>query len=360
MKIALAHDSFTQMGGAERVVEVLREMFPTAPVYALVIDKRLRDRYEHWNIRTTWLQNFYNLIPKLQYWLLLIPWAVSSIKIEDVDVIISSSSGFVKNIKVPKNCVHINYCHTPARFLWVDDDYIKQEVPLILRPVIKPFLKWMKKWDLQGAQRVNRFIANSKEVQKRISDVYHRTSTVVQAAIDTEFWRPTGLKSDYFLVAGRLQAHKKIDWVVEIFNALSRPLHVVGTGRQEKYLKSIARPNIKFLGRITDEQLRDEYSGALALIYPQVEDFGLEPLEAAACGTLTIAYAQAGSLETVVPGVNGELFGDYDKERAKKLILQWNPRKNNIDILRYHAEKFNKEKFKLKILEFISPNNLRL
>jgi glycosyltransferase involved in cell wall biosynthesis len=215
-------------------------------------------------------------------------------------------------------------------------------------------LFWMKKWDYKGAQRVNYFIANSKEVQKRIKEFYNRDSQVTYPFVDVEFWHPTRPKGDYFLIAGRLQAHKKNDFMVEIFNELGLPLHVVGTGRQEKFLSSIAKPNINFFGQISDEQLRNEYSGALGLIFPQKEDFGLVPLEAAACGTATLAYGKGGSLETVIPGVTGELFESYSKEKIKQMILNWNSAKYQVDMLRLQAEKFSKEKFKKQILEFIN------
>ena len=349
MRIALVHDSFTQSGGAERVIEAFHEIFPEAPVFTLVINRRLREKYKNWDIRTSWLQVFYNFIPKLQYFLPLIPLAVSSLDFFGYDLVLSSSSGFIKNIKVPKNCAHINYCHTPMRFLWSDENYVNQEVPWVLRWLIKPALFWMKKWDYKGAQRVNRFIANSQEVQKRIQLYYHRTSTVIYAFVDTEFWKPSLAKSDYFLIVGRLQAHKKNDLIVEVFNELGLPLRVVGTGRQEKYLTSIAKPNVKFLGQLDDYQLREEYGGAKAVIFPQVEDFGLVPLEAAACGTPTLAYGQGGALETIIPGVTGEFFDSYNKEKIKQIISNWKSEKYQLTELQLQAEKFSRKNFKEKI-----------
>src|SRR6266404_203212 len=278
MNIALAHDSFTQMGGAERVIEALHELFPDAPVFTLVFDPQYREKYKSWDIRTSQLQTLYLTAGKLQYLLPLIPYGVDSLNFGLFDVVISSSSGFIKNIRVPKPAIHINYCHTPTRFLWQDPDYVKQEVPWLARPLINMVLKRMKDWDLRGAQRVSHFIANSQEVQNRINTYYHRTSTVIHPFVDTEFWKPTQSKKDYWLIAGRLQAHKKADVIVRIFNELELPLHIVGTGRQEEYLKSIAKPNISFLGKVSDEQLRDEYSGAKGYIFPQLEDFGLMPL----------------------------------------------------------------------------------
>lgn len=353
MKIALAHDSFTQMGGAERVLDALHELFPEAPVFTLVFDPKFKEKYEGWHIRTSSLQTLYLALGKLQNLLPLIPWGVENLDFSGYDIVISSSSTFIKNIRAPKNCVHISYCHTPTRFLWSDPDYVKQEVPAMLRPVIKLLLSRMKKWDYAGAQRVSKFIANSKEVQSRIKQFYNRDSVIFYPPINTDFWKKTAEKKDYFLLAGRLQAHKKNDLIVEVFNDLKIPLHVVGTGRQEEYLKSIAKQNISFLGKVSDEQLRDEYSGALGFIYPQVEDFGLMPLEAAACGTATLAYAKGGALETILEGETGELFETYDKDQIKQKILDWEIAKYQPEVLRAQADKFNKEKFKKKISDFI-------
>ncbi len=402
MKIALVHDSFTQLGGAERVLDALHELFPDAPVFTLVYDPMFKEKHKTWDIRTSSLQTLYLSLEKLQYLLPLIPWGTDNLDLKDFDVVISSSSGWAKNVRVPKNCVHICYCHTPTRFLWSEPDYVKQEVPWLIRPLAKIFLKSMKKWDYNGAQRVTKFIANSKEVQGRIKKYYNRESEIVYPFVDTSFWNATllgrhservqpseesqtkneilhpsdalGVQDDaenrnYFLLAGRLHAHKQNDLIVEVFNELGLPLHVVGTGRQEEYLKSIAKPNTKFLGCISDERLRDEYRGAKALIYPQLEDFGLMPLEAAACGTATLAYGKGGALETIVSGVTGEFFGVAAatgrhnngmeagglryKEQIKALLLSWNPQKYSVDNLRAQAEKFSKEKFKKQLLEII-------
>jgi glycosyltransferase involved in cell wall biosynthesis len=237
--------------------------------------------------------------------------------------------------------------------LWSDADYVQQEVPKILQPIVELLLEWMKKCDYKGAQRVTHFIANSKEVRARIRKYYNRDNIVIYPFIDTEFWKSACSKKDYFLVVGRLQAHKKNELIVEIFNELNIPLHVVGAGRQESYLRSIAKNNINFLGRISDEQLRDEYSGALGVVFPQIEDFGLVPLEAAACGTATLGLAKGGSLETIIPGVTGELFENYNKEIIRQQILSWNPQKYKTDELRRHAEKFSEEVFEKQLKEFI-------
>ena len=373
-KVALAHDTFTQLGGAERVVAVFHEIFPDAPVFVLVESAELKEKFKAWDIRTSSLQTLFLAFPKLQYFLPLIPSVLDSWEIGDYDLLLSSSSSFIKNIRVPKNTTHICYCHTPTRFLWHDHDYIDQELPWFLvpiKPLIKFFLNKMRNWDYARAQKINFFIANSLEVQKRIKKYYNRDSEVIYPPVDTNFWTPSGMskiassdallamtdeKQNYFLLAGRLQAHKQNDLIVQIFNELGLPLHVVGTGRQEAYLRSIAKPNITFYGLVSNEELRNQYRAAKALVYPQIEDAGLMPLEAAACGTAAIGLAKGGSLETIIPGITGELFADYDKEKIKQLIIHWDSQKYSLNNLRSHAEKFNTERFKRQIMEFIQKN----
>ena len=354
--VALAHDSFTQFGGAERVFEAIHELYPSAPVYTLLVDKKLKTQYKFWEFRVTFLQYLYRYTPGLQYLLFLIPLALFFLR-PKAHLLLSSSSSFIRNIHLPKNSIHINYCHTPARFLWMSEGYLDQELPAILTP-IKPLVLFLvgliRRWDLRSSKRVTYFIANSAEVQRRIQKYYNRESVVIHPFVNISFWRPTKPKGDYFLIAGRLHAHKNNELVIEIFNELKWPLHVVGTGRQEEFLRSIANDNIQFFGKVSDEVLRDEYSGAKGFIYPQLEDFGMMPLEAASCGTASIGLAEGGSLETIIPGVTGELFEKPDKELIKQQILSWSESKYQQTELISHATKFSKENFQAKMKEFIA------
>jgi glycosyltransferase involved in cell wall biosynthesis len=353
MKVALVHDSFTQLGGAERVMDSLHKIFPDAPVFTLVLDKKMKPVYKTWDIRVSNLQKFYNFFPKFKYWLALIPWAVSTLNFEGFDLVISSSSSFVKNIHVPKNATHICFCHTPTRFLWSEPNYVNEEVPFILRFFAKKFLEYMRSWDLSGAGRVTFFLANSNEVKKRIQKFYSRESVVIYPCINVNFWKKTKEKENFFLLAGRLQAHKNNEILVKVINELNLPLKVAGTGRQLEYLKSIAKPNIEFLGRVSDSELRDLYGSALGYIYPQIEDFGLMPIEASACGTATLAFGKGGSLETILEGITGEFFYSYDKEEIKQKILNWKSEKYLEENLRKQAEKFSEENFEKEFLEII-------
>lgn len=354
--MALGHDSFTQFGGAERVFEAIHELYPSAPVYTLLVNAKLAERYKFWDFKPTFLQHIYKLFPNLQYLLVLIPVALFFLRPKE-GFFLSSSSSFIRNIHLPKNTIHINYCHTPARFLWLSEGYLNQELPVTLAPfkfIIVFVVSLMRRWDLRRSQKVTHFIANSREVQSRIRQFYKRESVVIHPFVNTSFWRPTKPKEDYFLIAGRLHAHKNNELVIEIFNELGWPLHVIGTGRQEEYLRSIAKENIKFFGKVSDEILRDQYSGALGFIYPQLEDFGLMPLEAASCGTASLGLAQGGSLETIIPGQTGELFTEPKKELIRKALVEWDQSRYNLETLQDHAAKFSKEQFQAKLKEFIS------
>lgn len=324
MKVALVHDSITQFGGAERVLQSLHRIYPDAPVFTLIYDQKLAEHFEDWVIVSSPLQFLYNFIPRFQWMLPLIPWALKQFDFSKFDLVISSSSVFVKNITVPENVLHIDYCHTPARFLWLESEsYVHEEVPAILRPIVKSILSWLRKWDHQGAQRVDVFLANSKNVQDRIKKYYQRDSEILYPSIDTEFFHPTIPKEDYYLIAGRLQAHKRNDLVIKAFNDTPRRLHVVGTGRALEKLKEMAGDNIEFFGQVEDKILRDQYSGALGYIFPQEEDFGLMPIEAMACGTSVIAYGKGGALETVIENKTGVFFREHSVQSLKAGLVDF-------------------------------------
>lgn len=354
MKVILAHDSYTQYGGAERVLEGMKELYPDAPVYTLVVDKRLRWHMLDWKVVTSPLQRIYNWYGNMQHLFGLIPFVMPFWKLEKADLLLSSSSAYLKGLKRTPGTVHINYCHTPTRFIWTDYTYALHEVTPLLRPVARIYLWWLKKWDYSAAQKVDYFLASGLEVQDRIKKYYHRDSEILHPFIDAEFWKSTRSKGDYFLIAGRLTPYKDYDKVILAFNKLGWPLHVIGTGRYERYLRSIAGPNIIFLGKVDDESLRYQYSGARGFIYPQLEDFGMMPLEAASCGTASLGLAKGGSLETIIPGQTGELLDLVDTNTLISALTNWNADKYKVEVLTAHAQKFSKHEFQKKLVELIS------
>lgn len=362
MNVVLAHDSLTQLGGAERVFLEMANMYPDAPIYVLVADKAIVNQLPESvrvRVRTTLLQYMYRVYPKFQHLLPFIPFVLAITRLPQCDVLLSSSSAFAKGFKKPKGASHVNYCHTPTRFLWSDREYIEQEVPWPVRWPAKLFLWWFKLWDLRAASQVDVFLANSTETQTRIKKYYGRESQVVYPFVDVEFWsqnrdKRQETRDKFFLIAGRLHAHKHNDLVVEVCTELGLQLHVVGAGRDEEHLKSIAGPTVSFLGRVSDQELRTEFANAEAYVYPQLEDFGLMPVEAAASGTPTIGINEGGSRETIVPGVTGEWFVRGNKEELKSILQKWDRNRYSVDRLREHAGKFIKEKFRQQIIRHVN------
>ncbi len=354
MKVILAHDSYTQYGGAERIMEGMREMYPEAPVYTLAVDKKIRWHIQGWKVITSPLQKLYNYYPVMQHWFALIPFILPFFKLEKADLLLCGSSAYLKGLNKNPGTVHINYCHTPTRFIWTDYQYALKEVSPLLRPLAKLYLWWLKKWDYKSAQKVDYFLANSKEVQARIKKFYDRDSEILHPFINDDFWKPTREKGDYFLVAGRLAPYKDYDKVILAFNELGWPLHVIGTGRYENFLRSIAKPNIIFLGKVDDVSLRYQYSGAKGFIYPQLEDFGMMPLEAASCGTASLGLAKGGSLETIIPGQTGELLETVNTASLIQALKSWDANKYSSEYLFKHAAQFSKKAFQTKLAEIIA------
>lgn len=365
MDIVLAHDSFTQFGGAERLFLEVCKLYPEAPIYTLVVDKRIAQELPasvQKRIHTSPLQWLYDIYPKFQHLVPFIPLALWLTRIPECKVLLSFSSAFVKGLRKPAGSTHVDYCHTPTRFLWSDPEYVEEETPKFLLPLAKLFFWWMKGWDLRVAKRVDVFLANSKEVQARIKKYYERESQVVYPFVDVSFWQKEdgAVKQDYFLIAGRLHAHKGNDLVVKACTELGLPLHVAGQGRDEERLKSLAGLTVKFLGRPTDEELRKEYQGAKAYVFPQLEDFGMMPLEAQGSGTPVIAANVGGALETVVAGKTGEFFKFKDYEDLKRVLQGFDPSRYDRGVLAAQAKKFDiaifKQEMQQVVAKYISKN----
>lgn len=351
--VFIVHDSFTQLGGAERVVGALCNLYPQAELRALVVNPLILKEVTVMPCRASFLQNCYNRGMSFKYLLPLIPLAVKSLRFPENSLIISSSSLFLKALPIPKNSCHIEYLHTPARFLYTDTDYVAEEAGVWLRPGLRLFLAVLRLWDVYNASKPHGFIANSLEVQNRILKFYKRSSRVVYPFIDLTFWHPVAPKQDFFLMGGRLQAHKNYEVVLEAFKQTSGRLKVFGTGRHESRLKKIAGRRVEFLGRINDLELRRLYSQAVGFIYPSLEDFGIMPLEAAACGTATLAYNAGGVRETLIAGETGEFFSQLHSEEIARCLQAWRHNKYLSSKLTEQARKFSLQAFEKNFIQAV-------
>ncbi|NQT50218.1 glycosyltransferase [Candidatus Kuenenbacteria bacterium] len=356
MNVALVHDHLAQDGGAEQVAKAFMEIFPESPLFTLVHDKKNVDPYYNdKNIQTSFIQNLPLGVSKYQWYLNLMPAATEHHRVNDYKLILSSSSIFSKGIIPGPNSTHICYCHTPPRFLWTNTHNYLQDLNqnFIIKRLLPIALTRLRQWDKIAADRVDHFIANSFEVQKRIKKYYNRNSTVIYPPVDTHKFKISHNPGNYFLAGGRMVGYKKFDLLVNAFNRLNMPLKIFGDGPQFKKLKEMAKDNIEFLGKVSEQKKIDLYSNCLAYLNPQLEDFGITAVEAMASGRPVIALRAGGAMETVIEGKTGTLFEEQTWADLADKILRFKSSDYNPEEIREHALQFDVEVFKRKIKEFI-------
>lgn len=356
MRVALVHDWLNQMGGAEHVLEVLVDMFPNAPVYTSIYDpRRVSPRYRQWEIRASWMNRLPGVASHHMWFLPLYPLAFESFDLRGYDLVISNKSAFAHAVITPPETVHISYCLTPTRFLWQYPAYREREgIGRLTNALLQPILAWQRQFDRLAADRVDHFIAISREVQARIRKYYRRESAVIHPPVDTDRFVPKNTPpGDYYLVVSRLVPYKRVDLAVVACSRLGVPLVVVGEGRDRKALERLAGPTVRFVGRVDDEELVRLMQGARAFIFPGREDFGLAPVEAMACGRPVIAYAAGGALDTVVPGETGEFFHQQTPEALMDVLANFDPGRYDPLACRARAEMFATPRFRQKFMAFV-------
>ena len=357
MKVALVHDYLNQMGGAERVVLALHEIFPDAPLYTSIYDpKRVDAAFQKMDIRTTFMQKLPLVKKHHQPFLPLYPFAMESLDLRGYDLVLSSSSAFGKGVITRPETMHICYCHTPMRWCWNYDEYVERErLGRISRSILPFLITGLRVWDQMSATRVDHFIANSPVVADRIQKYYRRDAVVIPPPVDASRFTfdPTIMPEEYFLIVSRFMPYKRIDLAIEACNRLQLPLVIIGSGRDENRLKSIAGPTIRFMGRLSDEEVLYYYAHCRAFILPGEEDFGITPLEAQASGRPVIAYGAGGALASVVEGITGTFFQEQAVESLIAVLASFDERKYDPQTIRNHALEFDMPRFHRRILQYI-------
>jgi len=372
LRVALIHDWLITLGGADRVLLALHDVFPQAPVFvALHALDRLPETFRRLDVRGTWLQRLPGATRHHRWLVVLMPFAFARLHLRGHNLIVSSSHACAKGVVVPPGAIHVCYCHTPMRYAWdLPQEYLAA-TPAILRPGARAALAWLRQWDRVTAQRVDHFIANSRFVADRIRKHYDREATVIHPPIDTEFFTPAETvalprvpsprhpsrkgtdERDFYLLVSRLVGYKKAQVAVEAFNALGRPLVVVGDGPERRKLEAVARGNVRVVGEVSDAVLRGYYRQCQALIFPGEEDFGMVPVEAQACGRPVIAYGRGGALESVVDGVTGIFFNEQTPAAVAAAVRNADSITWDGATIRRHAERFSHLRFVQEITNFI-------
>ena len=361
MKVALVHDWLNQQGGAERVLAELHALYPSAPVYTTFYAPGLvDDEFRRMEIRTSWMQRLPGWRRHHQALLALYPLAFQTLRVRDVDLVISNASAFCKGIHVPRDAVHVCYCLTPTRFIWTPEDYLEREgYPRWLLPALRPLLGWMRRWDHAAAQRVTQFVAISTAVADRIRRCYGRGAPVIYPPVSTRDFTPTTELEDYYLVVSRLIPYKRIDLAVQACTATDRKLVVIGEGRDMPRLRAEAGPSVRFLGRLPNAQVRHFMARCRALIFPGEEDFGIAPVEAQAAGRPVVAFAGGGALDTVKNGETGVLFDKPSVTSLSRALGRVERQTFDTERLTSHAAEFDRERFRVNLGRLVEQTMAR-
>ncbi len=356
-KIALVFDWTTTAGGAERVNLFLHKIFPEAPIFTSIYNPKKVKGFENAAITTSFLQNFPFAKKKHQLYLNWMPQAYESFDLSSFDIVISSSHCCAKGIITKPETLHISYCHSPMRYAWDDwHTYFREyKMNSIIKKIGKKKIHKLRMWDKVSADRVDYFIANSTTTKKRIEKYYRRPASLLHPMIDNREFKIAKKTKGYFLAVGRLIPYKKFDLIIETFNKIGLPLKIVGTGVYENELRKMSNANIQFLGFVTEERLKELYREAEALIFPQLEDFGITPLESMSSGRPVIAYGKGGALDTIIDGKTGIHFKEQTATHLAKAVAQYieNKDKFNPREIREQAKKFDAKIFEKKLLSYL-------
>ena len=347
MRVAIVCSWLNQYGGAERVLEVVHAMYPQAPVYTSIFwPQALPAAYREWDIRTSFLNRLPLIHRHHQWFLLFYRYAFESFDLSDYDLVLSVTSAFAHGITTRPNALHICYCLTPARFLWDYRTYVAREgLGHLANWVLPLFVNQLRRWDRAAAGRVDHFVAISEAVRQRINQSYGRDAAVIYPPVDAQRFQLSSERGDYFLIISRLVPYKRIDLAVRAFSQLGLPLRIIGDGRDRRALEAMAGPNVRFLGRLSDEEARAHLARCRAFIFPGEEDFGVAPLEAQAAGRPVIAYARGGALETTVDGETGLFFHKPTTESLAETVRGFDDGQFDPVAIREHALRFDRAVF---------------
>lgn len=345
MKVAFVHDWLVGIGGAEKVLEALCELYD-GPIYTLIKDKGGLSPFAGREIHTSFLQRLPLVCRYYQNLLPLFPLAIKGLDVSGYDLIISSSHSVAKAVPIRKGQFHICYCHTPMRYAWDLNDLHLKELGGLKGMAAAPILRRLREWDRNTHSSVDRFIANSHFVAERIKNHYGRSATVIYPPVDTHLFKRALKREEYYVTCSRLVPYKRVDILVAAFAKMKdKKLLIIGDGPKMGALKETASKNIQFLGHLPHDQLREVVSKAKAFLFSAEEEFGIAVVEAQAAAVPVIAYGRGGAVETIIDGQTGLLFDEQTPSSLSDAIENFERMDFDPEAIQKHAQKFSKERF---------------
>ncbi|NGX61683.1 MAG: GDP-mannose-dependent alpha-(1-6)-phosphatidylinositol monomannoside mannosyltransferase [Chlamydiae bacterium] len=352
MRVAVVHDWLTVYGGAERVLEQILKLYPDADLYSVIdfFPSDLRSHLLDKKAKTTFIQKIPLSKRLYPYLLPLMPFAIEQLDLSKYDLVISSSYAVAKGVITNPDQLHICYCHSPMRYAWdLQSQYLKKKGDLMARFVFHK----MRGWDLRSSFRVDRFIANSHFVARRIEKVYRRKAEVISPPVDLSSFPLQKEKEEYYVTSGRMVTYKKLDLLIKAFRRLpEKKLVVIGDGPLRKKMEKLATKNVEFLGGVSEEVLSEKLGKARAYLFAGVEDFGIAPLEAQSTGTPVIAFGKGGVWETCQD--TGHFFVSQTEEGVIDAIRDFEATPSvSPEACRENAERFSIKQFQTQFQNFV-------
>lgn len=356
MKTALVHDWLVGIGGAEKVLQSIAELYPS-PIYTLVKnEKKLKGTYfADQKLESSFLQKLPGSARYFRNFLPLFPLAIEQFDLKNYDVIFSSSHAVAKGVKTYPHQLHICYCHTPMRYAWdLYHQYLK-DLKSLKKLAVKWSLQYLRNWDIASVDRVDHFIANSHYVRERIKKTYQREAELIYPPVSTHLFSINPKREDYYITVSRLVPYKRVDLIVDAFSKLGKTLLVIGEGPDLNKIKAKAFKNIQLLGSQSDAAIAELVSKAKAFVFAAEEDFGIALVEAQAAGVPVIAFGKGGALETVIHKKTGLFFGEQSVEAIVEAVCSFELMQGEFDpyFIKQHAEIFNEQRFKDQFKAFV-------
>lgn len=370
MKIAIVHDDLVRKGGAEQVALSFHNAFPNAPIYTLAYDANSTyPEFKDCNIKVSWFGQFIKSEKNMKR--LFFPLGVLAMQrldLREYDVVLQSTTHCAKYVQTADDALVITYCHNPFRLVWDTDSYDKvKQANRLKRTLYGKVISILKKIDTDAAKRTDWFITNAQEVVHRIKQAYNPLNeiTVINPPVRCSNFYVSNSVSDYYLIVSRFESYKKVDLVIEAFNKMpDKKLVIVGKGSREKEIKENAGNNITFLTGLDAADLARLYANCKAFIFPQLEDYGITPLEANASGRPVIAYGKGGVLDTMIPFTGDSskatavFFNEQTVQALQDAVNLFEQLEFDPAFLRAHAQYFDESQFVLKIRSYVQSRYL--
>ena len=303
-------------------------------------------------IRASRLQRLRQLGVPLPLLAPLLPTAFARVDLRGTKVVISSTSAFAHHVRPPAGAVHLSYCHSPPHFLWERDEYFRGRSLRGL--LLAPALDLARRSDLAAADRVDVFVANSQFTADRIQRAYGRTARVIHPPIEAAAFTPSPERSGRFLVVARLRRHKRLDLAIAAARALDVGLDIIGEGPDEAYLRGLADERVRFLGRLTDGEVRAAMARCVAMVVPGTEDFGMTMAETQAAGRPPVAFARGGALEIIDDGETGFLFDEPSAASLAAAMVRARDTELDPGVLVRSGLRFDRARFDAAFLQLVS------